>query len=373
MSLHSFFKMSKPAEGKKNFIYDCVNANTWFTDDVSPNDEFVIGKCGIRLWKRNTHPHSPIMTYTEPAHPCPVPLLKSHLQKAIRRKKTELALRTLYSLMQADTIATLRRIPIIAIEDVSLVRGLSTLVWLMMSNKKHHVTEVDYAFIENYIYTLCETDTCMDFTCEEKTEKINIEHALSHKNIVDQNPDEVDDILGMRYRIEYGGMKCDKQLLQNAIKQYMNLYVDTPCAADDTPCAADDTPCAADDTPCAADDMPCAADDISSVVTMKESNIDKNVARCHVILSLDPDQFIQEAIDFHPYPWIVKKIYSKINMGLKDKISYDIIKLYIWQVESSLNVRKNWSVSRSQHVAQDNLWKKIAVELRGLRSYIVYL
>ena len=334
--------MSTTTSAKKNFIYDCANANTWFTDDVSPNDEFVVGKCGIRLWKRNTYHHSPIMIYTEHEHPCPVPLLKSHLQKAIRRKKTALALRTLYSLMHQDTIATLRRIPIIAIEDVRLVQGLSTIVWLMMTDKKHAVTEMDYAFLENYIYTLCETDTCMDFTGEEQAEKISISDALSHKNIVDQNPDEVDDILGLRYRIEYGGMKCDAQLLHRAISKYVSF--DTHCA-DDTHCA----------------------------IALKESDVDKNVACCHIILSSDPDQFIQEAIDFHPYPWLIKKIASKINAGVKENISYDLIKSYIWQVDSSLNVRKDWSIARSQYVAKDNLWKMIELELRGLRSYIVHL
>ena len=337
MSLHTFFKMSKSPEGKKNFIYDCANATTWFTNDVSPNDEFVVGKCGVRLWKRNVHHHSPAMTYTSQDCPCPVPLLKSHLQKAIRRKKTELALRTLYSLMSKDTISTLRRLPIIAIEDVCLVRGLSTIVWLIMADKKHAVTETDYAFLENVIFSLCETDNYHDFTGEETSKGIHIEHVLSHKNIVDQNPDEVDDILGLRYRIEYGGMKCDKQLFHNAIIQYIS--------PDDTPCT----------------------------IALKESDVNKNVARTHIVLSLNPEQFIQEAIDFHPYPWIVKKMYSSINAGLRDKISHDAIKLYIWQVESSLNVRKNWSVARSQHVSKYEWWEKIALELRGLRSYIVHL
>jgi hypothetical protein len=338
MSLHNFFKMAKPTEGKKNFIYDCASANTWFTDELSPNDEFVVGKCGIRLWKRNVHHHSPAMTYTSPLNPCPVPLLKSHLQKAIRRKKTELALQTLYSLMQQDTTATLRRLPILAIEDVCVIQGLSTIVWLMMADKKHTVTEMDYAFLENFVYSLCETDEYFECTGEENDTAIKIERALSHKNIVDADPENIDDILALLYRIEYGGMKCDKRLFQNAIIQHVSLYVDTPKA-----------------------------------IGMTTSRIDKNASRVHIKLSLNPDEFIQEAIDFHPYPWIVKKIYSTINVGVKDKISCDVIKLYIWQVESSLNIRKNWSVARSQHVAKDNLWKHIALELRGMRSYIVHL
>lgn len=144
--------------------------------------------------------------------------------------------------------------------------------------------------------------------------------------------------MALLYRIEYGGMKCDKTLLQNAIEYHTNLYLTTPTA-----------------------------------IEMKINNLDKNIVRCHIVLSLNPELFIQEAIDFHPYPWIVKKMYSSINVGVRDKISHDAIKLYIWQVESSLNVRKNWSVTRSQHVAKDSLWKKISLELRGLRSYIVHL
>ncbi len=340
MSLHKFFKMSKPAEGKKNFIYNCANAATWFANDVSPNDEFVVGKCGIRLWKRNVHHRSSAMTYTSPEVPCSMPLLKSHLQKAIRRKKTELALRTLYSLMSQDTIATLRRLPIIAIEDVCLVRGLSTIVWLMMVDKKHTVTEIDYAFLENFVFSLCETDEYFDCTGEADETTMTITRANSHKNIVDSNIDNMDDVLALFYRIEYGGMKCDKTLFQNAIEYHTNLYLTTPTS-----------------------------------IEMKINNLDKNIVRCHIVLSLNSDLFIQEAIDFHPYPWIVKKIYSNINVGVhvQDKISHDAIKLYIWQVESSFNVRKNWSVSRSQDIAKDRWWKKIALELRGLRSYIVHL
>jgi len=315
--------MAKPTEGKKNFIYDCASANTWFTDELSPNDEFVVGKCGIRLWKRNVHHRSPVMAYTSHDSPCSVPLLKSHLQKAIRRKKTELALQTLYSLMQQDTTATLRRLPILAIEDVCVIQGLSTIVWLMMADKTHTVTEMDYAFLENFVYSLCETDEYFECTGEEHDTAIKIERVLSHKNIVDADPENIDDILALLYRIEYGGMKCDKRLFQNAIIQHVSLYVDTPKA-----------------------------------IGMTTSRIDKNASRVHINLSLNPDEFIQEAIDFHPYPWIVKKIYSTINVGVKDKISCDVIKLYIWQVESSLNIRKNWSVARSQHVAKDNLWNR---------------
>ena len=338
MSLHKFFKMSNPAEGKKNFIYDCANSETWFSNDVSPNDVFVVGKCGIRLWKRNVHNHSPTMTYTSRDCPCPTPLLKSHLQKAVRRKKTLLALRTLYSLMSQDTIATLRRIPIIAIEDVCLVRGLSTIVWLMMADKKHTVSESDYAFLENFIFSLCETDEYFDCTGESNGKTMTITRANSHKNIVDSNIDNMDDVLALLYRIEYGGMKCDKTLFQNAIEYHTNVYLSTPTS-----------------------------------IEMKINNIDKNIVRSHIVLSINPELFIQEAIDFHPFPWIVKKIYSSINVGERDKISHDTIKLYIWQVESSLNVRKKWSIERSQDIAKDRWWKKISLELCGLRSYIVHL
>ena len=79
-------------------------------------------KCGIKLWRRNSHYENTPMVCSEPFEAIKTPLLKSHLQKAIRRKNTNLAIKTLYSLMQSDKTATLRRIPIIAIEDVFYTR-----------------------------------------------------------------------------------------------------------------------------------------------------------------------------------------------------------------------------------------------------------
>ena len=336
-SLHNFFKMAAPSEGKKNFIYDCKTHESWFSNEPTHNDLFVTKKCGIKLWRRNSHFENTPMVYSKPFEAIKTPLLKSHLQKAIRRKNTNLALKTLYSLMQSDKTAALRRIPIIAIEDVCFIQGMSTIVWFIIADKNHIITKNDYLFIVDFVYTMCETDTYYDYIDNSKN---GDDKPLTHKKIVNanQNPNDIDEILAAFYRMQYGGMHCDMQLVTNAIKQQMNASIDTPYA-----------------------------------VRLKTCQINNNILYRHLVLTLNPEEFIQEAIDFHPYPWIIKKIYSNISQKTGDVITHDAIKLYIWQVESCLNVRKEWSIDRSSRVSKYPLWDKISTELNALRSYIVRL
>lgn len=49
-----------------------------------------------------------------------VPLLKSHLQKCIRRSRENLAVRTARHLLLTDPEALLRRLPVIMVEDAVL-------------------------------------------------------------------------------------------------------------------------------------------------------------------------------------------------------------------------------------------------------------
>ena len=116
-----------------------------------------------------------------------------------------------------------------------------------------------------------------------------------------------------------------------------------------------------------------ASIDTPYAVQLKTCQINNNILYSHLVLTLNPEEFIQEAIDFHPYPWIIKKIYSNISQKTDDVITHDAIKLYIWQVESCLNVRKEWSIDRSSRVSKYPLWDKISTELNALRSYIVQL
>ena len=61
-----------------------------------------------------------------------VAILKSHLQKCIRKSNPELAVRTALEFMDLDLISFLRRLPIIMIEDCILMLDIAPIVWFLM-------------------------------------------------------------------------------------------------------------------------------------------------------------------------------------------------------------------------------------------------
>ncbi|KAI9144221.1 hypothetical protein BKA69DRAFT_1056363 [Paraphysoderma sedebokerense] len=68
-----------------------------------------------------------------------IPLLKSHLQKSVRRGKSGLAVQTSVHLMRMDLIEFIRRIPIVQVEDVHLTTSFPILTWFLLSISKSFV------------------------------------------------------------------------------------------------------------------------------------------------------------------------------------------------------------------------------------------
>jgi hypothetical protein len=314
----NFFPCTTIEKGKRNFIYDTITNQAWFSNSTEESDTFLVEKCGVKLWRRGAQ--SSHMTFSAPDTRIPVPLLKSHFQKAIRRKRTDLALQTLYSLFETSPIDVIRRLPIIAVEDVRIFKGLSTIVWLMMAEKFHRVTEDDFMFIQNYVVWLCETDICF------RDKRYECGRLLSHKDLVMVSKGRTDDVLALRYRIEYGGSKGDMAMLQRAMEFYITSHIEER-------------------------------------KVKKLDGFNK-----HIILSMDRKFFIREAIDFHPYPWILKKLAGRV-----EGITYNEIKSLIWCVDSCWNARKPFIVRRSKELGETEAWKIIATMLGDYRVFIIDL
>lgn len=89
-----------------------------------------------------------------------VPLLKSNLQKAIRRQLHITCLRTTLQLLIQTPLELLRRLPIIALEDVNVIECIDGIVWLMVwlaTGNKLYVEDVE--FILNYVWDLSHHST----------------------------------------------------------------------------------------------------------------------------------------------------------------------------------------------------------------------
>ena len=126
-NLHSFFQISRVhnENHKRCFIYDSATYKAFFAP--CPNDEtdtFVSIKSGVKLYYRRQQQEQeqqdaivlPIIKTT-----ADIPLLKSNLQKAVRRGNHSIAVSTALAMIQKDVTQFLRRLPVIYIEDVCLI------------------------------------------------------------------------------------------------------------------------------------------------------------------------------------------------------------------------------------------------------------
>jgi hypothetical protein len=133
-------------------------------------------------------------------------LLKSNLQKAIRRRHIEEAFATAKHLLAQDAQELLRRLPIIMCEDTMLHPPLfMEIVWLMIAVSKGYVLTVDDCkHIMNFIGA-----------CLSAPAQYNILVTLpGGEAAVDLlNPLQ----LSFALRIEYGGMKCDMAFMKRLL------------------------------------------------------------------------------------------------------------------------------------------------------------
>lgn len=70
-------------------------------------------------------------------------LLKSNLQKCMRRKKYTECMSTAYQLIKQDTTEFLRRLPIILLEDSMYHSSFSEIIWLMVAHSKGYKLTYD--------------------------------------------------------------------------------------------------------------------------------------------------------------------------------------------------------------------------------------
>ena len=75
-------------------------------------------------------------------------------------------------------------------------------------------------------------------------------------------------------------------------------------------------------------------------------------------------EILNEAIDFHPFPYLLKYI------EVKTKIDSEEIKKAISTVESSLNYRKKYTIIISENYRKTNVWQIIRHHLDEFRYNI---
>ena len=324
-NLHSFFtiKTIHNEKHKRCFVYDPTTYKAFFA--VKPDDavdRFICTKIGVKLYVRGLSEVIRCITPLPTIHTtCDIPLLKSNIQKAIRRGNVSVAVSTALAILQKDPIQLLRRLSIIYVEDVCMMDSFPIVIWLMMADSNYKMTSCDICIILQIVYSLCCCSHYFDFDAGEAGDMDYTHELLEKENCYNE-------VLCLHYRRLYGGLKGDMKLLLNAIKFYVQypqkiirgFAVDCRSAALRVDCFA-------------------------------------------VPVSITPMvQILPESVDFHPFPGMISFIRKKTS------IDEQLIRDCIWFAESAYNIRKPHTMEASAVYKSNPMYLRIVPYLNKARD-----
>lgn len=256
-------------------------------------------------------------------------LVKSNLQKCVRRKMTQKALQTARFFMAMDMAHFIRRLFIIMLEDVVVHESVIALVWLTAAvNKGFYVTQEIGSWLLSIVSYLCSESSETYHSCRisndttQCTEE-NIKKFYSD-SISEEHRPQSDILLTLLFRKAYGGMPGDLAMIMS----FVELILRTGAKHIHT------TPL---DYSINGSDIP--------LIALEDINL------C--------------AVDFHCYPQIVL-VLARENKDLSEKA----IRTAIWQHSSRLNFRVKQYADDGR--ASKVLWFRIQRRVWSLqRSHIM--
>lgn len=232
------------------------------------------------------NPQEPFTTDTQ-IGPKTIPLCKSNLQKCVRRKDINRAVRTAFAIYSQNPNEVLRRICIIMIEDcLILPSSFIKLVWWMAAVSKGYIMSKDE--VENML-------GIVSLMCESDTYDISIDADKQELDYTKLSTLQRDFLWALELRKIYGGMECDKRMIDYHIDLWYARFTGNASAS-------------------------CQQEEYS----IDLDSVDK----------LSKDDILLEAIDHHPYPFLLSKISTRTG------ISKDSVKAAIWCCRSRINYRK---------------------------------
>lgn len=316
--LDSFFKKGPPKKlnSNKYFVYDWIKQNAYFTTKIEKTDKFVCHRSGLDLYLRCGDVESPKFNKLYNGKITSAPLLKSNLQKAIRRGNILVSAETAMALIAFDKAAFFRRLPIIVVEDVALCESFPMLIWFMIADNDYILKDYDVHLVIQTIIQLCKTKQY--FYCPENHPEF--EGEITHEMIESWKSPIQTHLLSLYYRFKYGGMKGDLKMLRYAIEFYKE----------------------------------------------NDKKIVPIAKRDEIKFDNEPE-ILPEAIDFHPYPRMIQDI----NEILPEFESYQIKEL-IWKVDSCINFRKKYLLNRAREFSESEEWKQIKPILDKIREKIIH-
>lgn len=220
-------------------------------------------------------------------------LLKSNLQKCIRRSYVDEALISAFNLINVDFLAFIRRIIIIAIEDVGIPSNLDFLVWLMIAYPNYEINNEIIQYLLLTVYSLC-------IYGYKKTERKNDTFIVNYNEVIDYYSLDFNNnfINSLIIRSAFGGMKGDIKMINKLINM-----INDGCNIDIIP------------------------------ISTKNIYITRSILKSDIIYCSKYYNF--PSIDFHCYPEILDLVHQETGIP---KLR---IKNLMWYFSSCRNKRVN--------------------------------
>ncbi|MEM2175472.1 MAG: SWIM zinc finger family protein [Candidatus Micrarchaeia archaeon] len=268
----------------------------------------------------------------------PSTLLKSYLQKAVRRNQIKLALKITDKLLVDDPKTLLRRLPIIVVEDAALCEGFPALVDLLDKfNKGYILTDEDKVFIKKIVKRIAyakERDCCFLKKMEGEVAVNLSEEAASY-------------IKALKRRRSLGGMKDDLEMLSTLSHVWQKRF---------------------------------SEDEDKWLKFIKSYGKGCKIQEPTAPLSVEDLKELLPAVDFHCSPigrmlMKEKSLVDSLNFIEGDDY-YKVIR-WLWDCDSSVNLKKDittgqvveWFVDKEKELA---LWQKWERKVRELQEWWLF-
>jgi len=305
---------NKYIPNKKCFIYDPENQIAFFAEDATNNDKFIVSKMNIYLYVRqqphkNNIPNLPIVE----SETNNILLLKSNLQKGIRRMNAKVSLPTTLALLEENPRELFHLLAIIIIEDICPIDSYPILIWFMLTTENYKLSILDKYIIVQIVNNLC--------NIKDYHEKQNSTKSVDWNPTLLEYKENSNITLSIYYFMEYKGTKKHSQLLTNTISSYTDI-------------------------------------EIHNIPT---TNWELPIQIYNKVI------IINEAIDCYAFPEMVYYIQKKCAFGLpaieiKNKIN---------DIESCINIRKKYTSIMAEHEKQTNTWQIIKYHVADFRNEVI--
>ena len=296
----NFLTLFQDEEGE--IVFDIGKTNkknsTWY-DETTKLSAYWKEKTKLRICTNITElPHK----IPKPVEEFNIPLLKSSLQKAVRRKKSQAAVNLAWQLISQDISEFLRRFPIIILEDSVLHPNFSNIIWMMIADSK------GWKLRKNQIKLLLETVYQIS-SCEYR-EYLHYENE-EFSNPVYETKNHL--LASIILRINYGGMKGDQEFMKRIVMMWLKRFeMDEKTWRNSFELIFQKIP--------------------NEIQTEIESLIEK---KC---LLLDKHK-LNEGIDFHVFPKLILD-FIKIQSEKRKILSKEDVQSLVWYHRSGISFKK---------------------------------